>query len=185
MNENEETIEENYFECLYCGLTFDSEEARDNHTFEKHLRQVEEKLSQIRNISESKENKETIEGWKEKMKKKLLLKISTENPRLLREMVSSPHSDEMLEHECQMELLRMALKTDQLDSLSAMYIQSPHFAELYEAQKKKHEDATDQSEVVFEIPNAEHHENLSQDDRHKMEMVKVLHALTRHKKEVN
>lgn len=150
--------EENYYACLYCGATFDTEEERDNHTFEKHMTEVEEKLSQIRTIAE--EHSETIQEWKDAKRKELLLKIATERPQLLHEIQTSVHGSEILDHEVEMELLRKALSTNSLDSFSAMWIRHPKFEEIYKASREKPEhepqtgDSTGQSEQTIEMPES-------------------------------
>jgi hypothetical protein len=193
---NEDEIEENYYQCLYCGATFDSEDERDSHTFEKHMDAVEEKLSQIRNIAE--ENKETIENWKDAKKKELLLKIATERPSLLHIIQTSPHSDEMLDKEIEMDLFKRALHTNSLDSFSAMWIRHPKFEEIYRASRSKPEhqpqtgDSTSQDEQFFESPNAmidttkttniRGKENLTEDEIKKKQLVLILYSLLRKQK---
>lgn len=192
---NEEEGEENYYQCLYCGATFDSEEERDSHTFEQHLSEVEEKLSQIRNIAQ--ENKETIENWKDAKKKELLLKIATERPQLLHIIQTSPHSEEMLAKEIEMDLWKRSLHTNSLDSFSAMWIRHPRFEEIYRASREKPEhqpqtgDSTGQSEEFFESPDAmidttkrtNTRENLSDEDKERMKVLLILNALMRRKKQ--
>lgn len=188
---NENEIEENYHQCLYCGATFDTEEERDSHTFEKHMNAVEEKLSQIRNIAE--EHKETIQEWKDQKKKELLLKIATENPRLLHELQVSPHADEMLDKMISEDLFKKALKVETLSSFDAIWLRHPKFEAIYKAErdKPKHQprtgDSTGQTEEFFESPDAmisttqrtNTRENLSEEDRHRKQMVLVLTALLR------
>jgi hypothetical protein len=224
---NEDEIEENYYQCLYCGCTFDSEDQRDDHTFRNHMREVEEKLGQIRSIGE--ENKETISEWKAEKKKELLLRIATERPQLLHEIQCSPHSDEMLDKMIEEELFKTALKTKTLSSFDLMWIRHPKFEEVYKATKYDYkqshqpdavsgqsdttipEPSSPEAERVLEkktpvnivsfkdgkliltpeyepdrlprnVKYAGNRENLSEEDRHKMEMILVLQALLRKKK---
>ncbi|MCJ7630834.1 hypothetical protein MUP77_00300 [Candidatus Bathyarchaeota archaeon] len=192
-NENEE-IEENFYSCQYCSMTFDSSDQRDEHVFQSHMHEVQERLSQIRTIAE--ENKETISEWKAERKKELLLKIATERPQLLHEIQTSPHADEMLDKEIEMDLFKRALHTNSLDSFSAMWIQHPRFEEIYRAsiQKPAHEprsgDSTGQTEEFFESPDAmidttkrtNVKENLSDEQRNRQKLVLILTALMRKRK---
>jgi hypothetical protein len=132
-NENE-IIEENYYECLYCGATFDTEEERDAHTFEKHMDAVEEKLGEISELAQ--EHKQTIQEWKDEKRKEILSRLSQENPQALRMIQNSPHSDEMLNKLIEMDLFKLALRTQTLNS-DIVWIKSPHFEEVYEAERRK------------------------------------------------
>jgi len=185
---------ENVYECQYCHLTFDSSEELEDHVLSIHYREVEQNLSKIKTIAE--EHKETIQEWKDQKKKELLLKIARDNPRLLHEIQVSPHSDEMLDKEVEMELFKRALHTNSLDSFSAMWIRHPKFEEIYKASREKPEhqpqtgDSTGQSEEFFESPDkmidstegTNTRENLSNEDKKKLELIKVLFALTRRQK---
>jgi hypothetical protein len=191
-NENEEI--ENCFTCQYCNLPFDSSESRDDHVLSTHYKEVEESLNRIRNVAS--ENAETIESWKDSKKKELLLKIATERPQLLHIIQTSPHSDEMLNSEVEMELLRHALRTNTLSSFDAMWLKSPKFQEVYEAErsKPKHQpqsgDSTGQTEEFFESPDAmidttkrtNVKENLSDEQRNRQKLMLILTALMRKQK---
>jgi uncharacterized C2H2 Zn-finger protein len=192
-NENEE-IEENFYSCQYCSMTFDSSDQRDEHVFQSHMHEVEEKLGQIRNIAE--EHSETISEWKAEKKKELLLRIAKERPQLLHEIQCSPHSDEMLNKEIEMDLLKRALRTNTLSSFDAMWIRHPKFEEIYKASREKPEhqpqtgQSTGQDEEFFESPDAmidttkrtNVRENLSEEDRERMKVLLILNALMRKQK---
>lgn len=194
---NEEIEEENCFTCQYCSLSFDSSEERDDHVLQTHYREVEERLNRIRNVAS--ENAETIKSWKDAKKKELLLEIATQRPALLHILQTSPHSDEMLDKEIEMDLFKRALHTNSLDSFSAMWIRHPKFEEIYRASRSKPEheprsgDSTGQTETFFESPDAmidttkrtNTRENLSEEDRHRKQMILVLTALMRRKKQSN
>lgn len=153
-NDEDEIIEENFYSCLYCEATFDTEDERDDHTFRMHMNEVEEKLGQIRNIAE--ENKETISEWKAEKKKELLLKIATERPQLLHEIQTSPHSDEMLDKMVEEELFKTALNTKTLSSFDLMWIRHPKFEEVYRATKydykQSHQPDADSGQSDTTIP---------------------------------
>jgi len=192
---NEEETEENYYQCLYCGDTFDTEEERDAHTFENHMNAVEQKLREISELAQ--EHSQTIQEWKDEKRRELLLKISQERPQLLHEIQCSPHGDEILNREVEMELLRKALKTNTLTSFDAMWIKHPKFEEIYRADREKPEhqpqtgQSTGQEEEFFESPDAmigstkrtNVKENLTDEDRQKKQMVLVLTALLRKRKQ--
>jgi uncharacterized C2H2 Zn-finger protein len=193
-NENEE-IEENFYSCQYCSMTFDNSDQRDEHVFQSHMHEVEEKLGQIRNIAE--EHSETISEWKAEKKKELLLKIATERPQLLHEIQTSPHADEMLDKMVSEDLFKRALKTNTLSSFDAMWIQHPRFEEIYRASREKPEhqpqsgDSTGQTEEFFESPDAmisttkgtNVRENLSEEDMKKKQLVLILYSLLRKRKQ--
>lgn len=151
--------EENYYSCLYCGATFDTEEERDSHTFEKHMDTVEQKLREISELAE--EHKETIDNWRDQKRKEFLLKISQERPQLLHEIQCSTHGEEMLDRMVEEDLFKRALKVKTLSSFEAMWLKHPKFEEVYEAEKRRlqypyeHEDrSTGQSEETIEIPSS-------------------------------
>jgi hypothetical protein len=158
------------------------------------MRQVEERLSKIQSIGE--EHKQTIQDWKDEKRKKLLLKIATERPQLLHEIQCSVHGEDILNREVEMELLRKALKTNTLSSFDAMWLRHPKFEEVYKASREKPEhqpqsgQSTGQDEQFFESPDkmidttqrTNKRENLSEEDRHRKQMVLVLTALLRKKK---
>jgi hypothetical protein len=188
------TDEKIWYQCFYCSDIFEDEESRETHIFENHMDEVDEKLSQIQSIAQ--ENSQTLQEWKNEKKKELLLKIATENPRLLHEIQVSPHSDEMLDKEVEMELFKKALHTNSLDSFSAMWLRHPKFEEISKAErsKPKHEarsgQSTGQDETFYESPDAmidttkrtNTRENLSEEDMKKLQLVKILFSIMRNQK---
>lgn len=170
MSENNEELyaylsegEENYYSCLYCGATFDTEEERDSHTFEKHMDTVEQKLREISELAEK--HSETIDNWRDQKRKEFLLKISQERPQLLHEIQCSTHGEEMLDRMVEEDLFKRALKVKTLSSFDAMWLKHPKFEEVYEAEKNRqksqeeytyeHKDeSTGQDEQTFEIPES-------------------------------
>lgn len=190
--ENEET-EENTFECQYCHLTFDSPDERDNHVLSCHYEQVSENLAKIRTIAE--EHSDTIASWRDSKRKELLLKIATENPRLLHE-IQGTHGDEILDKMIEESLFKEALRANTASRFDLLWLQSPHFEEVYQASrsKPKHEpqtgQSTGQSEEFFESPDkmidttkrTNMKENLSEEDRKKLELVKILFSIMRNQK---
>lgn len=176
MNNNEEIEETNSYECMYCHLTFDSGDERDNHVLSTHYAQVEEKLSKIRTIAQNHE--QTIENWKDKKRKEFLLKISQERPQLLHILQTSPNSESILDKEVEMELLRTALKTNSLSSFDAMWLKSDKLQKALEDSKE---------ETIQPIPDLTRKEeslsdNQSDESKNKQKMVLILYSLMRHRK---
>jgi hypothetical protein len=147
-----------YYECFYCTAIFQSESERETHIFENHQSEVQEKLGEIRSIAEKPENAQTIQEWKDSKKKSILLNLSQENPQALRTIMTSPESDEMIDKLIEMDLLKLALRTQTLSS-DIIWMKSPRFEE---ARKKTEEEktyehkdeSTGQSEQTFEIPES-------------------------------
>lgn len=154
----DENEDENFYACPHCGATFDDPDSRDAHVFEQHMDLVEQKLREISELAQ--EHRQTIQEWKDEKKKELLLKIATENPRLLHEIQVSPHADEMLDKMVAEDLFKRALRTETLSSFDAMWLRHPRFEEIYRASREKPEhqpqtgDSTGQSEEYFEIPKS-------------------------------
>lgn len=153
---NSENENEQEYECLYCGLVFfgqDAENKRDDHTFRCHLQAVEQNLAKIKAIAEKPENALTIQEWKDSKKKEILLKLSQENPQALRVIMNSPESDSMISNLIEMDLLKLALRTETLSS-DIIWMKSPHFEEESEEEKVyEHKDMEEsgQSEQTIEI----------------------------------
>jgi len=195
---NEENKDENFYRCLYCEAVFDTEEERDAHTFEKHMDTVEQKLSEItEKLSKvAEDHKEVIYNWKNQKRKEFLLQIASENPRLLHEIQTSPHADEMLDKMVEEDIFKRALRTETLSSFDAMWLKHPKFEEVYQASrsKPKHEpktgDSTGQSEEFFESPDAmidstqrtNKREDLSDEDKQKQKALLILTSLLRKRK---
>jgi len=196
-NENEET-EENFYVCMYCHALFDDENQRDEHVFKSHMHEVEQKLSEIANLAQQPEHKQTIQEWKDEKRKELLLKISQERPQLLHEIQTSPHADEMIDKMIEEDLFKKALKTETLSSFDAMWLRHPKFEEIYRASREKPEhqpqtgDSTGQTEEFFESPqsmidktkstNIRGKESLSEEDMKKKHLVLILYSLLRKRK---
>jgi hypothetical protein len=154
-----EEIEENYYECLYCGATFDTEEERDSHTFEKHLDKVQEKLDEIKKIAE--ETKEVRDSWKEDMKFGILEKLAREQPQRLYEIRIHP---EILDKMVEEELFKMALRVKMPSKFDLLWMQDPNFDKVRKEQKDlKEQKEKKEAEIQEEVKKVGERELLSRD----------------------
>lgn len=145
MSENEE-IEENYFECQYCHCTFDSEDERDNHVFQVHMNEVQEKLSQIRDIAKSEEK--TLGSWREKLKLEILEEIARDQPQRLYSIRIHP---EQLEKLCDERIFKMALRTKMPNSFDLMWMKDKNWDRIAKEVKVKEEEDQREAEIQKEL----------------------------------
>jgi hypothetical protein len=157
-----EEIEENYYECQYCHATFDSEDERDNHVFEKHMDKVEEGLNEIRHIAE--ENKEVRGSWRETLKTEILEQLAKEQPQRLYEIRIHPEIlDKMLEER----IFKMALKCKMPNKFDLLCMQDPNFdkvaKEHKELKEQREQKEKREAEIQEEVKKVGERELLSKD----------------------
>jgi hypothetical protein len=157
-----EEIEENYYQCQYCGDFFDSEDARDNHVFQVHMDKVEEGLAEIRRIGE--EHKEVIGSWKEKMKIEILEELSREQPQRLYEIRIHP---EILDKIVEERIFKMALKCKMPNKFDLLCMQDPNFdkvaKEHKELKEQREQKEKREAEIQEEVKKVGERELLSKD----------------------
>jgi hypothetical protein len=101
-------IEEEFI-CDVCGLVYDTQEELEEHYFRSHSEYLEEISEKVEELSQNEEIRRKIEGYKEDLKKKILLESK---PRQVKAYQQNPS---MLEERVKKEMLMSALK-EKIDS---------------------------------------------------------------------